>query len=179
MCAKRESPPLAHVAAAIGQELGGSHQAIKTLRRRTGASERTAKNWMSGTVGPSGAHLIELMRTSDVICEVVLILAGRRPHGSHLERSILFLRRVLAIVVVITVRYELAKWPAPCGGDRFDKPLVGLFRVVVLFPALAVNLAGDRREPDCLRHHHLSRRVAACPGRQSRMIAARYRMDFP
>lgn len=33
----------AAIAAAVRQVLGGSHQAIKTLMRRTGASARTAK----------------------------------------------------------------------------------------------------------------------------------------
>ena len=65
------------VAEAVRRELGGSHQAIKTLMRRTGASARTAKNWLSGSAGPSGAHLVELMRSSDFVFEAVLKMAGR------------------------------------------------------------------------------------------------------
>lgn len=67
----------AAIATAVRQELGGSHQAIKTLMRRTGASARTAKNWLSGSTGPSGAHLVELMRSSDLVFEAVLKMAGR------------------------------------------------------------------------------------------------------
>lgn len=67
----------AAIATAVRQELGGSHQAIKTLMRRTGASARTAKNWLSGSTGPSGAHLVELMRSSDLVFEAVLRMTGR------------------------------------------------------------------------------------------------------
>jgi hypothetical protein len=59
-------------------ELGNSHQAQKTLMRWTGANERTAKNWLSGSNGPSGEHLLQLMRNSDRIFEFVLRLS-RRP----------------------------------------------------------------------------------------------------
>jgi hypothetical protein len=59
-------------------ELGNSHQAQKTLMRWTGANERTAKNWMSGSNGPSGEHLLHLMRNSDRIFEFVLRVS-RRP----------------------------------------------------------------------------------------------------
>ncbi len=65
------------IAMALREELGGSRQAIKTLMRRTDASARTAKNWLSGAVGPSGAHLIGLMRSSNLVFEVVLIMARR------------------------------------------------------------------------------------------------------
>jgi hypothetical protein len=52
-------------------------RAIKTLARWTGASERTAKNWLSATNGPSGNHLIQLARRSDIVLAAVLALAGR------------------------------------------------------------------------------------------------------
>ena len=67
----------AMVAAAVRRELGGSHHAIKTLMRRTGASSRTAKNWLAGATGPTGAHLVALMRSSDLVFEAVLKMAGR------------------------------------------------------------------------------------------------------
>lgn len=67
----------AAISVALRDELGGSHQAIKTLMRRTGASPRSAKNWLAGSVGPSGAHLVELMRTSDSVFEAVLRMSGR------------------------------------------------------------------------------------------------------
>jgi hypothetical protein len=58
-------------------ELGNSHQAHKTLMRWTGANERTAKNWLSGANGPSGEHLLQLMRNSDRVFEFVLRLSHR------------------------------------------------------------------------------------------------------
>ena len=45
--------------------------------RWTGASERTVKNWISASYGPTAEHLIELMRHSDTVFAVVLELAGR------------------------------------------------------------------------------------------------------
>ncbi len=53
------------IAAALRRELGDTHRAVKTTMRWTGASERTAKNWIAGSHGPSGEHLISLMRHSD------------------------------------------------------------------------------------------------------------------
>lgn len=43
----------------------------------TGAGERTVKNWFEGRNGPNGENLIELMRHSDEVLEVVLFLADR------------------------------------------------------------------------------------------------------
>ncbi|WP_227271584.1 hypothetical protein, partial [Roseobacter weihaiensis] len=57
--------------------LGGAGQAAKATMRWTGASERTAKNWISGSYGPTAEHLIELMRNSDAVFLAVLSLAGR------------------------------------------------------------------------------------------------------
>ena len=65
------------VAAALHRELGGTHQAAKRTMRWTGASERTAKNWIAGSHGPSGEHLISLMRHSDEVLAGLLSLAGR------------------------------------------------------------------------------------------------------
>ena len=87
------------VAAAVRLELGGSHQAIKTLMRRTGASARTAKNWLSGAVGPSGAHLVELMRSSDHVFDAVLKLAGR--DGGSADGGIAEARQLLKRAVVL------------------------------------------------------------------------------
>jgi len=66
------------VAYALKCELGSTHQAIKIIRRWTGAGERTAKNWLAGTSGPSGQHLVDLIRNSDDVLTVLLILAGRQ-----------------------------------------------------------------------------------------------------
>ena len=65
------------ISLALRQSLGNTHRAVKTLMRWTGASERTVKNWLSGSSGPSGEHLIALMHHSDEVLEAVLRLAGR------------------------------------------------------------------------------------------------------
>ena len=65
------------IGAALSYELGGAGRAAKTTIRWTGVSERTAKNWILGSNGPSGEHLLELMRHSDAVLAAVLELAGR------------------------------------------------------------------------------------------------------
>jgi hypothetical protein len=65
------------IATALRAELGETHQAMKTVMRWTDVCERTAKNWIAGTRGPAGEHLILLLRNSDVVLEAVLRLAGR------------------------------------------------------------------------------------------------------
>lgn len=65
------------IAAALRSELGGTHQAVKTAMRWTGASERTAKNWIAGSHGPSGEHLVSLIRHSDVVLVSLFVMAGR------------------------------------------------------------------------------------------------------
>lgn len=65
------------IAAALRRELGGTHQAVKTTMRWTGATERTAKNWIAGSHGPSGEHLISLLRHSDEVLIGLFTLAGR------------------------------------------------------------------------------------------------------
>ena len=70
----------ASIADALRTELGQSHRATKTLMRWTGASDRTAKNWLSGCCGPSGRHLIYLARESDIVLATILGLAGRNRH---------------------------------------------------------------------------------------------------
>ena len=65
------------VAQALREDLGETHQAIKTVMRWTGVSERTVKNWFSGASGPRGEHLMALVRHSDAVLETFLVLAGR------------------------------------------------------------------------------------------------------
>ena len=65
------------IAEILREELGHSHQAHKTLMRWTGANERTAKNWLAGSNGPSGEHLLRLMNNSDRVFECVLNLSHR------------------------------------------------------------------------------------------------------
>jgi len=78
--ALRQQYPLI-VAGALNDELGDTHRAIKTVIRWTGASERTAKNWLAGTSGPSGEHLIALARNSNEVFEAILLLVGRNSVG--------------------------------------------------------------------------------------------------
>lgn len=67
------------VAAALRNELGESRRSIKTVMNWTGASERTAKNWLWGSCGPTGHHLVELAKHSDEIFDLFLVLSDRRP----------------------------------------------------------------------------------------------------
>jgi len=66
------------IAGALRRELGGSHRAVKTLMKWTGASDRTTKNWLSGAAGPNGEHLVQLMGFSDEVFETVLARSNRR-----------------------------------------------------------------------------------------------------
>jgi hypothetical protein len=74
----RAAPYASTIAEALRADLSHSHQAIKTLMRWTGANERTAKNWLSGANGPSGEHLLEIIRHSDLVFEGVLSLIDRK-----------------------------------------------------------------------------------------------------
>ena len=74
----RETQHLAiEISKALRAELGGTHQTVKTIMSWTCASERTIKNWLDGSHGPSGVHLIQVIRHSDAVCSLVLQLAGR------------------------------------------------------------------------------------------------------
>lgn len=66
------------VAGALRAELGTTHRATKIIMRWTGAGERTVKNWLAGINGPSGRHLVDLIRHSDGVLGVLLIMAGRQ-----------------------------------------------------------------------------------------------------
>jgi len=65
------------ITAALRDELGDTHRAIKTVMQWTGASERTVKNWFSGSSGPSGENLIAVVRHSDAVFTMFMLLAGR------------------------------------------------------------------------------------------------------
>ncbi|CAO4145722.1 hypothetical protein DHODJN_09770 [Methylorubrum extorquens] len=51
---------------------------MKTAARWTGASERTAKNWLVGTYAPSREDLVALACHSERVLVTVLILASRQ-----------------------------------------------------------------------------------------------------
>ena len=65
------------IADTLRRELGSKHQAIQTVMRWTGASERTAKYWLSGERGPSRKHLIRLAQHSDAVLITILTMAER------------------------------------------------------------------------------------------------------
>lgn len=76
----RREPPdkfAREIGIALRSELGSSHTAIKTVMRWTGASERSAKNWLSGTHGPDGWHLVLLARHSEAVIAAFLRLSER------------------------------------------------------------------------------------------------------
>lgn len=92
---KLDNPRYAEeIGRALRDELGGSHQSVKAIMNWTRASERTIKNWLAGTNGPSGSHLIEVIRHSDAVCALVLRLAGRE--------------QTLAVIRVVDLRNRLA-----------------------------------------------------------------------
>jgi hypothetical protein len=68
------------IAAALRKELGPTHQAVKTVMHWTGATESAVKTWLTGSHGPSGEHLVALVRNSDEILRILLLLAGRNEH---------------------------------------------------------------------------------------------------
>ncbi len=88
--------PLA-VAYALKSELGSTHQAVKIVMRWTGAGERTVKNWFAGISGPSGQYLVDLIRHSDSVLEILLFLAGR--HRSVAGQKLVNARNKLAATI--------------------------------------------------------------------------------
>lgn len=83
------------IAYALKSELGSTHQVVKTIRRWTGAGERTVKSWLAGISGPSSQHLIDLIRHSDEVLTILLLLAGRQ--------------EVVAVQKVVDLRDKLAE----------------------------------------------------------------------
>lgn len=90
---------------ALRNELGNTRHAIKTIMQWTDASERTVKNWLASTHGPSGQHLVQLARHSDEIFELFLLMAERKP--------------VLTTVSLIRLRTQLVQTIA-----RLDRHIV-------------------------------------------------------
>jgi hypothetical protein len=93
-----------------GRTLVG-HQAIKTLMRWTAANERTVKNWLSEANGPSGEHLLEIIRNSDLAYECVLRLADRRLSLSNrkLEKLRGVLQNTMQLLSEMTRAQELPR----------------------------------------------------------------------
>ncbi|UGY19008.1 hypothetical protein HAP48_0017075 [Bradyrhizobium septentrionale] len=67
----------ARVASALNEELGKTTAHVKIVAAWTGANERTVKNWFAGHYGPSGDHLVTLIRHCDAVLMAVLSMADR------------------------------------------------------------------------------------------------------
>ena len=65
------------IASALKRSLGESRARTKVVASWTGANEKTVKNWFAGRYGPSGEHLVALIRHSDEVLAVFLAMAGR------------------------------------------------------------------------------------------------------
>lgn len=108
---KKHDPYRCAVAHALKGELGSTYPAVKTVMGWTGASERTVKNWLAEVGGPSGEHLIDLIRHSDVL-EMVLAMAGRQNAKAH--KLVEVRRKLLEAVDQISDSLEDAPYiPSP------------------------------------------------------------------
>lgn len=76
-----EAVYIAAVSEALRAEIGTGTGAAKQIQRWTEASDRTARNWLNGDVGPSGHHLVRLARESDAVLSAVLTMAARPELG--------------------------------------------------------------------------------------------------
>lgn len=65
------------IAEALHREFGETHAAVKKVVALTKANERAVKNWFSAKNGPTGRHLVDLIRSSDEVLEAVLRMSGR------------------------------------------------------------------------------------------------------
>jgi hypothetical protein len=72
------SPRLATaIAAALSRDFGSSPGAVKRVAKLVNANERAVRNWFDAKNGPSGEHLVKLMRHSPSVVEVVLALSDQ------------------------------------------------------------------------------------------------------
>ncbi len=88
------------VAAALNNELGQTRAHIKIVAAWTGANERTVKNWFAGNYGPSGDHLVTLIRYSDTVLSAVLSMSNRQnllktSKSNEIERRLIELTSLL------------------------------------------------------------------------------------
>lgn len=65
------------ISGALRGELGTTGAATKMVMRWTGASERTARTWMTGAAGPSGHYLMSLAHESDAVIAAILSMTSR------------------------------------------------------------------------------------------------------
>jgi len=66
------------VSIALKREFSDTHCALKSIARITGANERSVKNWWTAKNGPSGEHLVALIKNSEAVLGAILLLAGRQ-----------------------------------------------------------------------------------------------------
>ena len=99
------------IAAALQKELGDSHQAVKTAMRWTGANERTVKNWLAGSNGPSGHHLLSLVYHSDAVFEEFLRLSGR-PQSAGMEKLIAARQALSDLLEIVSVAVDPGPYPS-------------------------------------------------------------------
>jgi hypothetical protein len=65
------------IADALRRDFGGSTAAVKRVARLVRANERGVRNWFDAKNGPSGEHLVMLMRQSPAVVEAVLTMSGQ------------------------------------------------------------------------------------------------------
>lgn len=92
------------IAFALKQEIGDSRHAVKTLARMTGASERTAQNWLSAVRGPSGLHLIRLAQNSEAVRATFMTLSGQDiSRSSTISAALTLIHEAVSLLIAIGV----------------------------------------------------------------------------
>ncbi|MEJ5899756.1 MULTISPECIES: hypothetical protein [Brucella/Ochrobactrum group] len=79
---------LEEMSIALKSELGDSRKAAKEITKWTGASDRTAKYWLSGARAPSGWQLIVLAEHSDAVFQAFLRLSRRNAFQVSVELNV-------------------------------------------------------------------------------------------
>ena len=65
------------IANALHRDFGNTRGAVKIVAASTNSNQRAVKNWFLALNGPTGRHLVDLMRNSDQVLEAVLFMCGR------------------------------------------------------------------------------------------------------
>lgn len=96
---------------ALKREVGTSRHAVKSLARMTHASERTVQNWLSGTRGPSGVHLILLAQNLAAIRSTIMFLAGQGMQQSTDMEAVI--RLLFEAIAMLTDGNEVETYQRP------------------------------------------------------------------
>lgn len=72
-----EAQYVAAVCQALRNELGTSRNAAKQIQRWTNVTDRTARNWINGLIGPSGHHLMCLASKSEAVLGAIVSMTAR------------------------------------------------------------------------------------------------------